>query len=125
MLLVGHLGERGDDVVGGDERRGAVVTLGDRAKPAQRGCHGQGRQGRLRDVLDKEAKVEGELRREIQLNIKRLMEIGTYRGLRHRRGLPVRGQRRAVAVHLQLDRMDHVQRDVHARRVAFGNRDRR
>src|SRR3981081_645841 len=49
--------------------------------------------GRLRDVLDKEAKVEGELRREIALNIKRLMEIGTYRGLRHRRGLPVRGPR--------------------------------
>src|SRR5713101_3679951 len=49
--------------------------------------------GRLRDVLDKEAKVEGELRREIALNIKRLMEIGTYRGLRHRRGLPVRAQR--------------------------------
>jgi small subunit ribosomal protein S13 len=49
--------------------------------------------GRLRDVIDKEAKVEGELRREIALNIKRLMEIGTYRGLRHRRGLPVRGQR--------------------------------
>jgi small subunit ribosomal protein S13 len=48
---------------------------------------------RLRDVIDKEAKVEGELRREIALNIKRLMEIGTYRGLRHRRGLPVRGQR--------------------------------
>ena len=42
--------------------------------------------GRLRDVIDKEAKVEGELRREIALNIKRLMEIGTYRGLRHRRG---------------------------------------
>ena len=49
--------------------------------------------GRLRDVLDKEAKVEGELRREIALNIKRLQEIGTYRGSRHRRGLPVRGQR--------------------------------
>src|SRR5919108_5422269 len=48
---------------------------------------------RLRDVIDKEAKVEGELRREIALNIKRLQEIGTYRGLRHRRGLPVRGQR--------------------------------
>ncbi len=48
---------------------------------------------RLRDVIDKEAKVEGELRREIALNIKRLIEIGTYRGLRHRRGLPVRGQR--------------------------------
>src|SRR5207302_9574324 len=48
---------------------------------------------RLRDVIDKEVKVEGELRREIALNIKRLIEIGTYRGLRHRRGLPVRGQR--------------------------------
>src|ERR1700682_2117469 len=48
---------------------------------------------RLRDVSYKEAKVEGELRREIALNIKRLIEIGTYRGLRHRRGLPVRGQR--------------------------------
>ncbi len=49
--------------------------------------------GRLREIVDKEAKVEGELRREIALNIKRLTEIGTYRGLRHRRGLPVRGQR--------------------------------
>ena len=49
--------------------------------------------GRLRDVIDKEFKVEGELRREVALNIKRLVEIGTYRGQRHRRGLPVRGQR--------------------------------
>ncbi len=49
--------------------------------------------GRLRDVIDKEVKVEGDLRREVALNIKRLQEIGTYRGLRHRRGLPVRGQR--------------------------------
>jgi small subunit ribosomal protein S13 len=48
---------------------------------------------RLREVVDKQLKVEGELRREIALSIKRLMEIGTYRGLRHRRGLPVRGQR--------------------------------
>jgi small subunit ribosomal protein S13 len=48
---------------------------------------------RLREVIDRELKVEGELRREIALNIKRLTEIGTYRGLRHRRGLPVRGQR--------------------------------
>jgi small subunit ribosomal protein S13 len=48
---------------------------------------------RLREVVDKQLKVEGELRREVALNIKRLMEIGTYRGLRHRRGLPVRGQR--------------------------------
>jgi small subunit ribosomal protein S13 len=48
---------------------------------------------RLREVVDKQLKVEGELRREVALAIKRLMEIGTYRGLRHRRGLPVRGQR--------------------------------
>ncbi|MFC5401801.1 MULTISPECIES: 30S ribosomal protein S13 [Cohnella] len=48
---------------------------------------------RLRETIDKELKVEGDLRREIALNIKRLIEIGSYRGLRHRRGLPVRGQR--------------------------------
>lgn len=49
--------------------------------------------GKLRELIDKEHKVEGDLRREISLNIKRLMEIGCYRGVRHRRGLPVRGQR--------------------------------
>jgi small subunit ribosomal protein S13 len=51
--------------------------------------------GRLRDMIAKQlqGRVEGDLRRQIALNIKRLMEIGTYRGLRHRRGLPVRGQR--------------------------------
>ena len=48
--------------------------------------------GRIREVLDKTTMVEGDLRREIALNIKRLMEIGCYRGIRHRRGLPVRGQ---------------------------------
>jgi small subunit ribosomal protein S13 len=48
---------------------------------------------RLRDAIDKSKKVEGDLRREIALNIKRLTEIGCYRGIRHRRGLPVRGQR--------------------------------
>lgn len=48
---------------------------------------------RLREVIDKEYQVEGDLRREIGSNIKRLIEIGCYRGLRHRRGLPVRGQR--------------------------------
>ena len=48
---------------------------------------------RLREVIDKRFKVEGDLRREVSLNIKRLMEIGSYRGLRHRRNLPVRGQR--------------------------------
>jgi len=48
---------------------------------------------KLREVIDKEYKVEGDLRREVSLNIKRLIEIGCYRGIRHRRGLPVRGQR--------------------------------
>ncbi len=48
---------------------------------------------RLRDVIDKEFKVEGELRRAVQLDVKRLIEIGSFRGLRHRRNLPVRGQR--------------------------------
>jgi small subunit ribosomal protein S13 len=48
---------------------------------------------RLREVIDREYKVEGELRKEIDLNIKRLIEIGSYRGTRHRHGLPVRGQR--------------------------------
>jgi small subunit ribosomal protein S13 len=47
----------------------------------------------IREVLDAEYKVEGDLRREVQLNIKRLMDLGCYRGLRHRRGLPVNGQR--------------------------------
>ncbi len=47
----------------------------------------------IRDTLDADYKVEGDLRREIQLNIKRLMDLGCYRGLRHRRGLPVNGQR--------------------------------
>lgn len=47
---------------------------------------------RLRDIIEKEMVVEGDLRREVQMNIKRLMDIGCYRGLRHRRGLPVHGQ---------------------------------
>jgi len=48
---------------------------------------------RIREAIDREYKVEGELRREVNLNIKRLVEIGSYRGARHRRGLPVHGQR--------------------------------
>ncbi len=47
----------------------------------------------LREVIDRDYMVEGDLRREIAMNIKRLMDLGCYRGLRHRRGLPVRGQR--------------------------------
>ena len=53
----------------------------------------QDEQAKLRALIDSEYKVEGQLRSEIGLNIKRLMDIGCYRGLRHRRGLPVRGQR--------------------------------
>lgn len=49
--------------------------------------------GRLREIIGNDYTVEGDLRREVSLNIKRLMEIGSFRGLRHRRGLPVRGQR--------------------------------
>jgi small subunit ribosomal protein S13 len=48
---------------------------------------------RIREIIEATYKVEGDLRREIQMNIKRLMDLGCYRGLRHRRGLPVRGQR--------------------------------
>ena len=50
-------------------------------------------ENKLRDYIDKNLEVEGDLRREIALNIKRLIEIGCYRGVRHRKGLPVRGQR--------------------------------
>ena len=49
--------------------------------------------GKIREAIDKEFTVEGDLRREVALNIKRLTEIGSYRGIRHRKGLPVRGQR--------------------------------
>ena len=48
---------------------------------------------RIREMIDREYQVEGDLRREVAMNIKRLMDLGCYRGLRHRRGLPVRGQR--------------------------------
>jgi small subunit ribosomal protein S13 len=48
---------------------------------------------RIRDVIEADFKVEGDLRREVSMNIKRLMDLGCYRGVRHRRGLPVRGQR--------------------------------
>jgi len=48
---------------------------------------------RIRNIIDEKHKVEGDLRRDVSMNIKRLMDLGAYRGLRHRRGLPVRGQR--------------------------------
>ena len=49
--------------------------------------------GRIREIIDRDKKVEGDLRREMNMNIRRLIDIGSYRGQRHRRGLPVRGQR--------------------------------
>ena len=49
--------------------------------------------GKIRKIIDEDYLVEGDLRREVSMNIKRLMEIGSYRGIRHRRGLPVRGQK--------------------------------
>ncbi|WP_321986371.1 30S ribosomal protein S13 [Lichenicoccus sp.] len=48
---------------------------------------------RIRELIDRDFRVEGDLRREVAMNVKRLMDLGCYRGLRHRRGLPVRGQR--------------------------------
>lgn len=53
----------------------------------------EGEVKRIREIIDAQYKVEGDLRREISMNIKRLMDLGCYRGLRHRRGLPCRGQR--------------------------------
>ena len=49
--------------------------------------------GRIRELIERDHKVEGDLRRDVSMNVKRLMDIGAYRGIRHRRGLPVRGQR--------------------------------
>ncbi len=68
--------------------RQAKVSLDTRVKDL-----GEDEVARIRDILDKEFKVEGDLRREVSTNIKRLMDIGSYRGLRHRRALPARGQR--------------------------------
>ena len=53
----------------------------------------EGEVNRIREIVDRQYKVEGDLRKEVNFNIKRLVEIGSYRGLRHRHGLPVRGQR--------------------------------
>ena len=61
----------------------------------------EGEVNRLREIIDHEYSVEGELRREINLNIKRLMEIGSYRGIRHRHNLPVRGQRTRTNARVQ------------------------
>ncbi len=61
----------------------------------------EGEVNRLREIIDRQYKVEGELRREVDLNIKRLIEIGSYRGSRHRHNLPVRGQRTRTNARVQ------------------------
>jgi small subunit ribosomal protein S13 len=68
------------------EKAGVSLTLNtDKATEAEL--------ARIREILERDYKVEGDLRRDVSMNIKRLMDLGCYRGLRHRRGLPVRGQR--------------------------------
>ncbi len=61
----------------------------------------EGEVNRLREIIDREYRVEGELRKEVDLNIKRLIEIGSYRGIRHRHNLPVRGQRTRTNARVQ------------------------
>ena len=61
----------------------------------------EGEVNRLREIIDREYKVEGELKKEVDLNIKRLIEIGSYRGIRHRHNLPVRGQRTRTNARVQ------------------------
>ena len=60
---------------------------------ARQGLDATRRPARVRDIIEREYKVEGDLRREVSMSVKRLMDIGSYRGIRHRKGLPVRGQR--------------------------------
>ena len=73
----------------------AVRVLQDaRVDPAKRvSAWSEDETGRVREILERDVRVEGDLRREVSMNVKRLMDIGAYRGMRHRRGLPVRGQR--------------------------------
>ena len=63
---------------------------------------------KLRQYIDKNYHVEGELRKEVSMNIKRLSEIGAYRGIRHRKGLPVRGQNKKPCSHSYISRKGHV-----------------
>jgi small subunit ribosomal protein S13 len=76
-------------------RRIAREICGRVGIPAQRRVHelSDAEVLKIREMIDRDYKVEGDLRREVAMNIKRLMDLGCYRGLRHRRGLPVRGQR--------------------------------
>jgi small subunit ribosomal protein S13 len=73
----------------------AIRVLSDaRVDPAKRvSAWSEDETGRVREILERDVRVEGDLRREVSMNVKRLMDIGSYRGVRHRKGLPVRGQR--------------------------------
>lgn len=77
----------------GDTRADEVVEKADVDPSTRTHELTEGEIRRIRDVIDQDYQVEGDLRREVQMNIKRLKDLGCYRGLRHRRGLPVRGQR--------------------------------
>lgn len=77
----------------GEKRAQSICKMADIPDGKRADDLDDGEVRRIREVIDQNYKVEGDLRREVQLHIKRLMELGCYRGLRHRRGLPVRGQR--------------------------------
>lgn len=76
-------------------RTTALEICGKAGIPAERRVHelAEGEVARIREIIDRDYSVEGDRRREVAVNIKRLMDLGCYRGLRHRRRLPVRGQR--------------------------------
>ena len=78
--------------IGPTKARAICTTL---SIPAERRVHelSDDEVLRIRELIDRDFRVEGDLRRELAMNVKRLMDLGCYRGLRHRRGLPVRGQR--------------------------------
>ena len=78
----------------------AIRVLSDaRVDPGKRvNAWSEDETGRVREILERDVRVEGDLRREVSMNVKRLMDIGAYRGMRHRRGLPVRGQDRKSVV---------------------------
>ena len=73
---------------------GRRILLRANVDPSKRGkAWSDDEVNRIRELIERELKVEGDLRRDVSMNVKRLMDIGSYRGIRHRRGLPVRGQR--------------------------------
>ncbi len=77
----------------GDSRAAKILAEADVDPMVKVGTLDEDQLNRIRQVIEKEGQIEGDLRKEISLNIKRLIEIQSYRGLRHRRNLPVRGQR--------------------------------